>query len=413
MRGSLLGSLTLCVGCSGAMPAPDGRLADADDDGWAVADGDCDDTDAAISPAAVEVPNDGVDQDCDGVDAESLSVAALEPGDLWITEFLSDPLAGLGGDGEWVELLNTTDEAIDLQGLVLHDGLRDEAFVSTSLVVEPGGYAVLGAVLDPAGNGGVEVDAVWLDFGLSNDTDAIVLEAQGVVIDEVLYDPTGPLRDGVSASRDLDGDGAWPTGWCLGEGVYGPGGYGTPGADNDPCPPPFTGRTAVDLVGGELVITEILQAPAQVEGDFGEWIEVHNRSGDDVDMKGLSLVDESGDGVDIEVSVVVPAGGYVVLAASADPERNGGIEDVAWAWNWDYGLRNSGQSVRLMYGTTLLDDVTYDNGATFPDPDGASMSLDPSAENVDDNDDGSQWCQGATPYGDGDLGTPGEANPPC
>jgi MYXO-CTERM domain-containing protein len=35
-----------------------------------VADGgDCDDGDAGVHPAADEVPGDGVDQDCDGVDA--------------------------------------------------------------------------------------------------------------------------------------------------------------------------------------------------------------------------------------------------------------------------------------------------------------------------------------------------------
>jgi hypothetical protein len=170
---------------------------------------------------------------------------------------------------------------------------------------------------------------------------------------------------------------------------------------------------AAELTGDELVITEILQAPLAVDGDFGEWIEVHNRADVEVDLLGLSLLDELGDGVDIEVSVVVPAGGYVVLAASADPTRNGALEDVGWAWGWDYRLRNSGQTVRLVYGTVELDAVAYDNGATFPDPVGASMSLAPGASDVDSNDDGSRWCEGTTPYGAGDLGTPGAENPPC
>ncbi|MFZ5476192.1 MAG: MopE-related protein, partial [Myxococcota bacterium] len=39
---------------------------DADGDGWC-ADEDCDDRDAAVSPGATEVCNDGVDDDCDGV----------------------------------------------------------------------------------------------------------------------------------------------------------------------------------------------------------------------------------------------------------------------------------------------------------------------------------------------------------
>ena len=40
---------------------------DADGDGVTVEDGDCDDTSAAVAPGAVEICNDGVDDDCDGL----------------------------------------------------------------------------------------------------------------------------------------------------------------------------------------------------------------------------------------------------------------------------------------------------------------------------------------------------------
>ena len=39
---------------------------DLDDDGWSVANGDCDDTDPATHPGAADEPYDGLDSDCDG-----------------------------------------------------------------------------------------------------------------------------------------------------------------------------------------------------------------------------------------------------------------------------------------------------------------------------------------------------------
>ncbi|HHE54917.1 MAG TPA: T9SS type A sorting domain-containing protein, partial [Caldithrix abyssi] len=65
--------------------------------------------------------------------------------------------------------------------------------------------------------------------------------------------------------------------------------------------------------------------------------------------------------------------------------------------------------VVLVYsdGITEVDRVEYDNGATFPDPNGASMEL----RNPNyDNNDGSNWDAATTPYGNGDLGTPGAKN---
>lgn len=54
------------------------RVADRDGDGVAAAFGgrDCDDTDPARSPAAIEIAGDGIDQDCDGIDPDPTAVEA-------------------------------------------------------------------------------------------------------------------------------------------------------------------------------------------------------------------------------------------------------------------------------------------------------------------------------------------------
>jgi hypothetical protein len=52
----------------GAGDTADTGDVDADGDGYTVADGDCDDTNADIHPGATETPGDGVDSNCDGND---------------------------------------------------------------------------------------------------------------------------------------------------------------------------------------------------------------------------------------------------------------------------------------------------------------------------------------------------------
>lgn len=48
------------------MPTCNPTLADPDRDGYSALDGDCDDCDPAINPGALDVPNNGVDEDCSG-----------------------------------------------------------------------------------------------------------------------------------------------------------------------------------------------------------------------------------------------------------------------------------------------------------------------------------------------------------
>lgn len=44
---------------------------DDDADGYTVAEGDCNDTDSSIHPEAIDIPGDGIDQNCNGHDAEA------------------------------------------------------------------------------------------------------------------------------------------------------------------------------------------------------------------------------------------------------------------------------------------------------------------------------------------------------
>ena len=71
-------------------------------------------------------------------------------------------------------------------------------------------------------------------------------------------------------------------------------------------------------------------------------------------------------------------------------------------------LGNGGDEVILLdtFGQEVAR-VEYDGGTAFPDPNGASMAL---ASPLIDNNVGTNWCTSTTPFGDGDLGTPGAVN---
>jgi predicted extracellular nuclease/2',3'-cyclic-nucleotide 2'-phosphodiesterase (5'-nucleotidase family) len=164
---------------------------------------------------------------------------------------------------------------------------------------------------------------------------------------------------------------------------------------------------------GDLVITEVMQNPASVADAGGEWFEVHNPTGTDIDLAGWTIADAGTDSHVISISVVVPAGGFAVLGNNADTVINGGVA-VDYTFPGTFFLGNADDELILSDpALVVIDEIAWDGGPVWPDPTGASMSLDPAAANSTDNDDGANWCQAISPYGAGDLGTPGAANDEC
>ncbi|HEX4452884.1 MAG TPA: putative metal-binding motif-containing protein [Kofleriaceae bacterium] len=89
---------------------------DMDGDGYSVAQGDCDDTDPTVHPGAVEICNDGKDNDCDGVADRSVdgsgNVTACSPF-MPDAQIALDPRS-LGSDG--MPLIAFTDGVVDGSG---------------------------------------------------------------------------------------------------------------------------------------------------------------------------------------------------------------------------------------------------------------------------------------------------------
>ena len=157
-----------------------------------------------------------------------------------------------------------------------------------------------------------------------------------------------------------------------------------------------------------LVINEIMQNPEAVSDTYGEWFELLNTGTETINLEGLIIQDNNSDshiissGGDLNLS----PGEYFVLARNGNVVENGGLEaDYVYS---DFNLNNMWDSVVLKHPSgVILDEVSYDNGLTFPDPVGASMYLiDPNL----DNEVGGNWMTSSQTYGDGDLGTPGLSN---
>ncbi|MEA3504452.1 MAG: lamin tail domain-containing protein, partial [Bacteroidota bacterium] len=165
-------------------------------------------------------------------------------------------------------------------------------------------------------------------------------------------------------------------------------------------------------ISQNIVITEVIQNPAAVNDSEGEWFEIYNAGTETVDINGFTIMDAGSNSHTIEngSALNIEPGSYLVLGINADNATNGGV-DVDYQYS-NFTLGNSEDEIMIyaMDGTTLIDEIAWDDGVTFPDESGASMTLNPDFFNTTDNDNGANWYPATTPYGDGDLGTPGANN---
>jgi len=163
---------------------------------------------------------------------------------------------------------------------------------------------------------------------------------------------------------------------------------------------------------GDLVISEIMQNPSAVNDNFGEYFEVYNSTGSDINMFDYVIKDSGSNTETIPISVIVPANGYALFGINDDNTTNGGLPSLDYNYS-NINLGNSTDDLLLVCNSLVIDSVGWDNGVTFPDPNGASMNLNPMNLNAIDNDDGSNWCESTSVFGSGDLGTPKAPNNGC
>jgi hypothetical protein len=343
----------------------------------------------------------------------------LLPGDLVLTEVMAD-LPGEDDGREWFELYNATDAAIDLAGLVLiqarADGVGQRQHTIQRGTVAPGGYFVVGGVLDPYRDAHVDYGYA-ADLGsLRNRDGLLALSCRGLEIDCMRYGASQPglslaLDGALTPDYQVNDD---PKSWCVGRSGYGVSGeFGTPGSANDLCPRDDSCQDGAVVRAprpprrGDLIITEVMANPAKVADPHGEWFEVYVAN--EVDLDGLQV----GTAIDKAASLSghgdclrVEAGSLLLFARSSDPAQNGGLP--APSFEFGFGLSNRNGSLVLGHRDRIVDQIRWDNARA-----GQSLAVDPDAVDSTATDDPRSLCAPVSAYGAGDLGTPGAVNDPC
>lgn len=179
-----------------------------------------------------------------------------------------------------------------------------------------------------------------------------------------------------------------------------------------------TGRVCIDAIctpppsapaeAGQVIVSEFM--PQSIGGtDNGEWVELHNTTATSLNIRNCILGDGTTDAHTIARDLIIPAGGYRVLARSIDPVANHGLPlDYLYA---GFTLRNTTDSIILTCGGNEIDRRDY----TAADVQlGVSRQLDRGQLNGTANDVAENWCESRATYGTaGKLGTPGAANRTC
>ena len=194
---------------------------------------DCDDVDASIYPGAFDVEGDGVDQDCDGVDATItlLTVADLQPGDLIISEIYPNPRFL---NTPWFEIYNNAGIDVDLQGLIGSSN-QQSVVLNQSVVLPANDTAIMIETIAWPMPFVIPGTLVAMDIDL-NFSDQITLMANGQMIAHIDFSHVF-LESGVSYVPEMLYYGVHLPieQWCPSRSQFYSQSYGTPNNWNDTC----------------------------------------------------------------------------------------------------------------------------------------------------------------------------------
>lgn len=253
----------------------------------------------------------------------------IAPGDVVINEFAADNtlIPDPAGDFEdWIEMYNNTAADIALDGMYLSDTATTPTKwqFPAGTTISAGGYLIVWADNEPAEAG---LHATWK---LSASGEHIRFsDTAAAVLDSVTF---GVQTTNLTMARIPNGTGPFVQGY-----------------------PSFNDRNGVgqgDLVINEFAATNTLIADPV--GDFEDWVELYNNTGQAIDLSGMYL----SDAVSLPTQwqfpsgTTIPGNGYLIVWADNEPAEVG----LHATWK----LSASGEQVCLADATgAILDQVAF------------------------------------------------------
>ena len=330
------------------------------------------------------------------------------PGDVVINELLAN---SPGGEPDWIELHNTSGNAIDISGWFLSDSSNNllKYEIAPNTTINPYGYLVF---YEDTHFGNSNDTGSYKTFALSNNGEQLILSSaqSGIRTGYREIENFGASASGVSWGR-YDKSSTGNTNFVAME-------FPTPGSEN-----------AYPKVG-PIVISEIMYNPDWPEGsiytnDQYEYIELHNISAEPVILYdyGKDAPWKFTRGIDftfpVDPAVTIPAGGFllVVKHPEAFSWRYPRVRTEMILGPYEGKLSDAGESIEIsMPGERNQDDeppyiridrVNYSDGSHPEDcpgfvdlwptePDGSGQSLTRTILN-DYGNDPANW-QAATPF---------------
>lgn len=290
------------------------------------------------------------------------------PADLFFSEYIEG-----SGNSKALEIFNGTGSAVDLEASVYEvqfffDGNSTPgATIALKGVVAPGDVFVLaGPAADPAILG--QADQIF-DGPFFNGNDAVALVKNGSLLDvlgQIGFDPGTQWGSNLTSTADntLRRKLSVEAGDATGDDAFEPAleweGFVTDtfaGLGQHLAGPPPTLPLTV-------VINEIAWAGTAASAN-DEWIELYNPGDEPVDLANWRLSgDADGQPVNINLTGVIPPGGYWLLERQDDSA----ITDIGadQIYSFGSGLANAGETLRLLApdGTTV--DTANAGGGAWP-----------------------------------------------